>query len=118
MPFNSGLPLIDGHRLPQAVACGLPLPSIDAPPMQTVLGGRTFLKAVRFPPPPPPSWESKPTINDRPANSRVLPGPRFPKGRPPPVLASTENSQKTGKPENSGARCSYTKYVILLTMFL
>jgi hypothetical protein len=96
MPFNSGLPLIDGHRLPQAVAYEQPLSVIDAVTVQTVIGGRTFLKTVRFPPPPPPSWGSKPNIIDHPGNSRVLLGRLVRTGRGTPVLASGENPFRSG----------------------
>ena len=115
-PDPIGLHQSDGHLVPQADPHRQPLQVVAVVRVQIAIGGRTFsMSRAIFAPPPPPSWESKPIVNDRPLISRVLWGDKSHTGQRAPVLASTESSRKAGKPENHGTSCGCANYVNLLT---
>lgn len=113
---NPGLHQSVGHLVPQADTCGQSLIFIDAAKVQTIQVAVPSEGRASALPPPSPCPEGQPNGPWPSTISRVLLGPQFHKGLPPPVLASTEYSQKTGKPENQGTTRPCAKYVNYLTM--
>ena len=96
-PDPIGLHQSDGLLVPQADPHRQPLQVVAVVRVQIAIGGRTFsMSRAIFAPPPPPSWESKPIVNDRPLISRVLWGDKSHTGQRAPVLASGENPFRSG----------------------
>lgn len=96
IPFSSGMPPIVGHRLPQAVVYGLPLYSIEAKKVQTVPVAVPSQGATARPLLPSLTQKGNPMVLGGHHLSRVLPGPRFSKGRPPAKNVSGENPSRCG----------------------
>jgi hypothetical protein len=91
MPFNSGMPLIDGHRLPQAEPYGQPPRLLEASQVQTVPVAVHHKGAAPASFPSPLAHKGKPMVPGGHQLLRVLLGTSSRKGRPPSACASGEN---------------------------
>ena len=96
MPFNSGMLLIDGHRLPQADPYGQPPRFLEASQVHTGPVAVPSRGAAPRPSPSPLAHKGKPMVPGGHQLARVLLGTSSRKGRPPAVCASGENPWRGG----------------------
>lgn len=111
-PDTIGLHQSDGHLVPQADPHRHPPQVVVVVRGQIAIGGRTFsMSWAIFSPPPPPSWESNPIVNDCPPVSRVLWDKHLQTGHRTPIVVSGENPLRSGIVESGCVRSGECKDV-------